>query len=72
MVNPHIELAPTVPEFNLRSEAKMFFFLSFFFLFATGKGVGSLVTCWAERMAFVLVCRFAEHLCPWHFCFDWP
>ena len=47
-----------------------FFVLSFFFV-AT-RGVGLLVTCWAERMAVVLVCHFAEYLCPWHFCFDWP
>ena len=67
MVSPHIELASTVPECNLRSEAKMFVF----FFFGSGKGWGLLVTCWVERMAFVLVCRFAEHLCPWHFCFDW-
>ena len=77
MVSPHIELASTVPECNLRSEAKMFFFsfLSFFFLQREGVWVtchlGLLVTCRAERMAFVLACRFAEHLFPWHFCLDW-
>ena len=70
MVSPHIELASTVPECNLRSEAKMFFFSFSFLFFCRGEGWGLLVTCWAERMAFVLVCRFAEHLCPWHFCFD--
>ena len=74
MISPHIELAPTVPKCNLRSEAKFFFlFLSSFF-FCSGKGWGSLVTvvtCWAERMAFVLVCHFTEHLCPWQFCFGW-
>ena len=71
MVSPHIKLVSTVPEGNLRSEAKMcfvFLFLSFFF---SGNGWGLLVTFLADRMAFVLVCRFAEHLCPWHFCFDW-
>ena len=72
MVSPHIELASTVPACILRSEAKMFFFFFFFLFFAAGRGGGLiLVTCWAEGMAFVLVCRFAEHLSPWHFCFDW-
>ena len=43
MVSPHIELASTVPECNLRSEAKMFFFSFFFsFFFAAGRDGGYL------------------------------
>ena len=42
MVSPHIELASTVPECNLRSEAKMFFFFFFLFFFAAGRDVGYL------------------------------
>ena len=43
MVSPHIELASTVPEYNLRSEAKMFFFSFFFPFFLQQGGMG--VTC---------------------------
>ena len=42
MVSPHIELALTVPECNLRSEAKMCFFLFLSFFFSAGRGGGYL------------------------------
>lgn len=42
MVSPHIELASTVLECNLRSEAKMFFFSFSFLFFAEGRGGGYL------------------------------
>ena len=42
MVSPHIELASTVLECNLRSEAKMFFFSFSFLFFAVGRGGGYL------------------------------
>ena len=43
MVSPHIELVSTIPEGNLRSEAKMcFFFFFFLFFFSAGMGEGYL------------------------------
>ena len=39
MVSPHIELASTVPECNLRSEAKMSFFSCSLFFAAVRGGV---------------------------------
>lgn len=42
MVSPHIELASTVLECNLISEAKMFFFSFSFLFFAAGRGGGYL------------------------------
>ena len=64
MVSPHIELASTVLECNLRSEAKMFFFSFSFLFFCSGEGWGLLVTCWAERMAlcwFVVLQSICVH-----------
>lgn len=42
MVSPHIKLVSTVPEGNLRSEAKMCFFSFSFFFFSAGMGGGYL------------------------------